>query len=604
MKFPSVQHLYRGLATVIKRFPLAFIFILIATVCWCYYIRIGYDYSDSSLRESLTSFLIRGISVANLGLTLTLALDLLAEKRKYSTPKKWINRLVAALVCTALFFLLNPEDHLADVYRLALLAFSFHLFVAFSPFMDKGGINGFWQFNKVLFLRFLTAALYSAALFAGLAMALVAIDGLFSVEIKWRVYMTVFAIITAGFSPIFFLAGVPREFEQLNEDASYPKGLKIFTQFVLIPLMTIYLAILFFYEIKIIVAWQLPKGLVSSLIIGYAVFGILSLLLIYPMKEKEGNSWIKLFSRFFYIMLLPLVLLLLLAVWKRVGPYGITESRYILALLALWLTGITFYFLYSKKQNIKLIPISLAILSLLAVYGPQSASGLSRYSQFARLKKVLKSGKKEDIAERPSIIRYLVSRHGLLVLQDLTPVNLSKIEQDINSKNLYRYAKESVKVDSAFSVFKVDENSEYKPEIQYTFSSPSGQFIGINGFDYMMMFNGYQTVEDQVFEGLKIKVERENDDANLTITIGDKEKLEVDIVKVFDESVALATGNKLKPGKNKNDFILPADKMTFTKKIGNYQFTYIASQISGNAKRSTAGYRWINGNGALLIKKL
>ena len=63
--------------------------------------------------------------------------------------------------------------------------------------------------------------------------------------------------------------------------------------------MSIYLVILFLYEMKIIVQWELPKGYVSYLILGYAIFGILSLLLVYLFRELEENKWIKWFQSFF-----------------------------------------------------------------------------------------------------------------------------------------------------------------------------------------------------------------------------------------------------------------------------------------------------------------
>ncbi|TCD12920.1 DUF4153 domain-containing protein [Pedobacter frigidisoli] len=604
MKLPSVQHLYQGLITVIKRFPVQSIFILLATLSWGYYINIS-DYDDNINNQSLQDLLIKIVVICNLGLTLTLALDLLAEKRGFKTSKKWIMRLLSVFFCLLLFFLLNPTEYFSDAVKIALLAFAFHLFVAFSPFMDHGNVNGFWQFNKVLFLRFLTAALYSVALYAGLAIALVAIDGLFGVEIRWKVYVTVFAVIAAGFSPIFFLAGVPANFVQLEEDSTYPKGLKIFTQFVLIPLMTIYLAILLFYEVKIIAIWSLPKGLVSSLIIGYSVFGILSLLLIYPMKEKEGNSWIKLFSRFFYIMLFPLIALLLLAVWKRIGPYGITESRYILVVVALWLLGITCYFLISKKQNIKIIPISLAILSLLAVYGPQSASTVSKYSQLARLKKVFNSKKVEDLKEKPLIVRYLVSRHGLKTLQGFTNRDLKMVELNINSKkNLYRYSRNEAKVDSALSILKVKENGDYQREVQYTFVTSNGELVNIKGYDFLLALNGYESLTEQTFEGIKIKIEKIEDNKNIAINIDNKNVIKIDIVQAFDEMVILAKANKLKTSSKNNEYVLPENKLSFSKTIGKYEFTYLANRITGNDKRTESRYRWLNADGFLLIRKL
>ncbi|MFD2285444.1 DUF4153 domain-containing protein [Pedobacter petrophilus] len=602
MKLPSLQHLYQGLIAVIKRFPVQCIFIIIATSCWAFYVNID-NYDNDSNHYRLLNLLVKAIFISNLGLALTLALDLLAEKKQFKLQKKWLIRTLAVLFCILLFFLFDLNNNFSDQLRIALLAFAFHLFVAFSPFMDQGHINGFWQFNKVLFLRFLTAALYSAVLYGGLSIALVAIDGLFNVNIRWQIYLTVFAIIAGGFSPVFFLAGVPRNFQQLDEDVSYPKGLKIFTQFVLIPLMTIYLAILLFYEIKIIISWSLPKGMVSSLIIGYTVFGILSLLLIYPMKDKEGNSWIKLFSRFFYTMLLPLIALLLLAVWKRVGPYGITESRYILIIIAIWLTCITAYFLFSKKENIKVIPISLAIITLLAVYGPQSASGLSGYSQLSRLKTIFNSKSTEALEEKPMIIRYLVSRHGLSVLQGFTKKDLGRIEEAINIKYFRRYAREEAAIDSAFSILKVSSEQSVNSSSEYSFTNSNHEFYDIKGYDYFMNINSYEDVQ-KVLEGVKIKVDRRSDNDIVVINLGDTEKITVDIAEIFDRAVAQADQEKLKPAKNTREFFVPEKEFSFSKTVNHYQFTYVIESIRGYKSRGNTKGGWFNVEAHLLIRKL
>ena len=37
-----------------------------------------------------------------------------------------------------------------------------------------------------------------------------------------------------------FLAGVPKDLSALEKETSYPKGLKAFTQFVFLPLITLY----------------------------------------------------------------------------------------------------------------------------------------------------------------------------------------------------------------------------------------------------------------------------------------------------------------------------------------------------------------------------
>jgi hypothetical protein len=108
---------------------------------------------------------------------------------------------------------------------------------------------------------------------------------------------------------------MPQPLSVLNQTQEYPKSLKVFTQYVLLPLTTIYLAILLAYEAKIIIEWSLPQSSVAVLILGYTVFGILSILLIHPIRNLEENRWINLFAKSFYLLMIPLLSLLLVSIY-------------------------------------------------------------------------------------------------------------------------------------------------------------------------------------------------------------------------------------------------------------------------------------------------
>lgn len=598
LKLPSIHSLWISFLKVVHRFPLQVIIAVAATIAWCVIVD-----TDKRIEEQLVVFLC----VSNLALTLLLAADLYAEANGLSLAKQWGMRLVAVLICTLLYFVLKPSFYLADVYRIGMMALAFHLLVAFAPFINKGTVNGFWQYNKSLFLRFLTSALYAAVLFAGLAIALVAIDGLFSVKISWRTYMRLFAVVTAGFTTIFFLAGIPANFEELDKKESYPKGLKIFTQYVLIPLMTIYLLILLVYEAKIIINWELPKGLVSTLILGYAVFGILSLLLIHPIKEKEGNGWIKLFSKFFYIMMIPLVILLLLAVWKRVGSYGITESRYVLVILAAWLSLITVYFLFSKRQSIKVIPVSLCILALLATYGPQSAFSVSKFSQVSRLKRLMSSTNKKDVKQQGEVIDYLVDRHGLTALQPFTKVDLNELEHKIELRDTTqsRYFIKSSKTDTAYALLKVkrvDNHSSYIDNKR--FESEAGSVVDVKGYDYVIPVEAYLDKNTLKINSVAVVVEKVRQYGNLKLTLG-KKTVEFNLRKMAKEAIMQFKTGRLKGDPNDIGLsYLPLEALSLTHQVNNMEIKLVITTLNTtiNIEDEEELNRWLSYNGYLLVR--
>lgn len=600
MKLPSVHTLWIHLKSTLARFPLQVLIAVVASAIWCCLVDPGKD------NQVLADRLLRILIVCNLVFTSSLAADLFSEINRYSLQKKWGLRLLTIAIGTALFFLLRPNLYLADVFRTGLLVFAFHLLVAFAPFLGRTNLNEFWQYNKSLFLRFLTSALYAFVLYAGLAVALLAIDGLFNVKIDWQVYMRLFAVVAAGFTTIFFLAGIPKDLPALDQEDSYPKGLKIFTQYVLIPLMTIYLVILLVYEVQIILKWELPKGLVSTLILGYAVFGILSLLLIYPIREKEGNGWIKLFSKFFYVMLLPLVVLLLLAVWKRVDSYGITESRYILTVLAVWLSFITGYFLISSKQNIKMIPLSLCLLALLATYGPQSAFSVSRYSQQLRLKKLTNATNKKDLAERAEVVDYLVDRHGLPSLQKFTSVNLTELEDRITQKGAKqsRYLVKERMKDTAFALLNVKKvGRSYLDHI--TLVPAAQEATEIKGYDYVVALDGYASITESKIKGQMLKISREENSRNLRVQIGNEPAVQLDVHTLVRKAVAEFKAGKLKEVAGADrEYELSPELLSIYQSTAHFEFKLVLYSLktATDVDNEQTMQSWLSYDGYLLIR--
>ena len=170
----------------------------------------------------------------------------------------------------------------------------------------------------------------------------------------------------------------------LESQKAYSRGVKLFTQYVLLPLEVVYLLILYVYTAKILIQWQLPQGGVAYLVMAFSVAGIFALLLLYPIRDSAEERWIRIFTRWFYLALFPLIVLLGVAIFRRIGEYGVTENRYLVAALAVWLTGITIYFLISKKDDIRWIPLSLFVASFLLAVGPWSIFAYSRQNQAKR----------------------------------------------------------------------------------------------------------------------------------------------------------------------------------------------------------------------------
>lgn len=382
MKLPSLSLLYKQAKNSAIRFPLTILSALFGVT-----IAITLIELEKSI-ENLFPYI-------NLMLCFALAIPLFYSVTVYAQKANklvWLYRSAAIILLILMYFSLPNTDETFNTsvpyIRYAIMNIAAHLLVSFIPYFNQKEENGFWQYNKTLFIRFLASLLYSGVLYLGIVLALVSLNLLFDIDIDDKLYFELFVVLAGLFNTWFFVAGTPQNFDELEQNRLYPKGLKIFTQFILLPLLCLYLLILYGYGAKIVLLWDWPKGLVSYLIVCVAVLGIFTLLLLHPFRKLSENTWIARFSRVYYFILVPLVVLLFIAITMRIGDYGITVNRYIILLLGVWLTIVCFYFI-SGKTNIKLIPISLFVLIILMSFGPWGMFSVSEKSQVKRLNRIL-----------------------------------------------------------------------------------------------------------------------------------------------------------------------------------------------------------------------
>lgn len=504
-KIPSLQNVLNETGYTLKRFPLPLLSSITAV-----FIAIYLTHADYEQLKSI-EYLWKIVMCCSLGLNLTLAAQLFSESKNLGKTKNvLLQSIIVAVIFTYYFLLPQFNDFtLKDAIRYALFNIGTHLLVSFSPFIANNQKNGFWQFNKSLFLRFITACLYTGVLYVGLALAILAIDELFKVSVNEKYYLDLWWILAGIFNTFFFLTGVPKQTQILEAETAYPKGLKIFTQFVLLPLVAIYLLILYAYGIKIVLSMELPRGWVSYLVIGFSVAGILSLLLIWPIRNEKDNNWIQITYKWFYRALYPLIILLCLAIYKRVSEYGITENRYFILIIAIWLTCIATYFLFSKIKNIKLIPISLCIIAFLSSFGPWGVFSVAERSQVNQLEKLLLEEKllvdgkvkksntllqNKNAQKIASIVNYLDKNHGFRAIEPWFSQNLDSLFVPKDSASEYVY-----KTGIVLDLMGVSNSMNYSLEGEkyfYIHSEYSNKAINVKGFDLYASYHQYFYAND------------------------------------------------------------------------------------------------------------
>ncbi len=416
MRFPSVESLIRSAAKTARRFPLALLAGAAAAAAGWWVVGSGGDAETRRQAERL-------LYAASLGLPAFIAAKLIVERHRLTGLSAVIPHAVAFALLAVVYGLRPDWAGPIAAERYVQISVGLHLLAAVSPYLGRGGQNGFWQFNRTLVLRFLTGAVFAGVLFGGLSIALVALDRLFGVDVAPETYGRLWFLTAFVFHPWFFLGGVPEDLEALEEDRSYPAVLKVFGQYILAPIVAVYLLILTIYLGKVLVTRVWPSGWIGWLVSSVAGAGILSLLILYPVRERRENRWVATYARWFFVVLLPSVAMLLMAAWKRIDQYGITERRYFLVVLALWLAAVSLYSIFRRDVSIKAVPATLCALAFLTLVGPWGAYAVAERSQTARLAGLLAAHDLpaalatpaaagdvpfEDRREISAVVRYLV----------------------------------------------------------------------------------------------------------------------------------------------------------------------------------------------------
>lgn len=383
-KLFSLEKLTQGIRLSLTKYPISILFAAIAAM-----LLIVITAAKWNDMEDLFAYIIG----CAMGISLFFAIHTSLENK---TWPGYVKGLVMVMGLGILWLIVsdikNQMDSGSDQSQ-AIQIFGYglltHLVVAFLPFIGNFKINAFWQYNKSLFIRAFTTVLYTGVLFAGISGAILAITQLFDVDFGSKIYAYLWYIMALPMSVIIFCAGVPTDINELESSTDLPKGLRIFVQFILIPLVVLYLLILYAYMGKIIVQWSLPQGWVTILIMVFSVLGMLAMLLVHPYQHQKENGWVKWYTKGYYIALLPLLILQYVAIFTRIGDYGFTAPRWAVLAITVWLTWITLYNVFFKGRNIVLIPLTLFITAFLFLLGPLSHKSISISSQTAKINRLL-----------------------------------------------------------------------------------------------------------------------------------------------------------------------------------------------------------------------
>lgn len=361
---------------------------------------------------------------------------LYAERKSWVYGRRFITELLGFVVITGFYALPIAFSFQPQLFVLALA-----ILVGLAPYFDLTTVQNasFWQFNHHLWLG-AGLAIVSAVLFAGgLSVIIWTLELLFDLDFPNSIHKNIWTIGLGLIAPLNWLSLTPDDFSinvpEGEQEEFTSRAVAVIVKYILVPLLLVYTAILYAYAVQIALDGVLPKGRLGPMVLTYGSIGTLTILFAWPSRVA-GGPFVAFFWRHWFWLTLGPVALLVLAAYKRIAQYGVTEERYLVMVAGIWLVVMAIWFMLRQKQrDIRLLPLSLCLLLMIASIGPWGAVGLSVQSQLSQLANLLeengrlKSGKivpvesgnklPRDIGNRvSSIIFYLQRQDRLDLLAD------------------------------------------------------------------------------------------------------------------------------------------------------------------------------------------
>lgn len=316
---------------------------------------------------------------------------------RLSATQRWATTLGTALLVGVYGIFVIDFQLASEGWRAAMLLAAAVCFVAAAPFFGvrlRGEADAAGADDRIAMMRAVTgrfilrligAALYCAALYAGLALAIGAVNTLFELGIQGEIFGHVAAWIFVALAPWIVAGGVDDFVAPVPPRSDVASVVHRMAAFLVPPLFALYALILYAYAVRIGITGEVPNNIVSPMVFAAGILALLALLLFDP---RPGGTAGERTLRAAPLMFVPLVVLGVFAITLRVGQYGWTEFRLLrlvlLVVLGLLAVGAAWLQFRRARFPLHIGPLALATALLLSAVGPWSVLAISRGSQQAR----------------------------------------------------------------------------------------------------------------------------------------------------------------------------------------------------------------------------
>ena len=381
-KYPS------QISTAFKRFPLAVAFAIFTTIAFIYVFE-----SHSLLTDSKLLFWLFFYPIAATMIALTISL-VQESRKKFSIIPHVVAEAVWLAVSIALtFYYVSTDNNTEITYVLVTGLFIYttvFLSIFIAPFFKQKDENGFWVFLMKNAKAAVIASAISAVLLIAIEGLLLGFFNLFDIKVSDKPFIYSAIICSCTIFPILFFSGIPSIDECLQEAPALNKFQTSANKFLFLPVISLYIILLYAYIAKIIIQWEMPKGMVSYLVSASMMLMLLRVTLTLPERINPKPSFEKTLLKILPAACIPLVILMSVGIMRRIADYGISEDRYYIAAVNIFYYIIIAILLIDKiKCKSRVIAIVFCSMFFILTNGPLSAINVTHRVWMGSIKDAL-----------------------------------------------------------------------------------------------------------------------------------------------------------------------------------------------------------------------
>lgn len=350
----SIPRLMHAVERAFVRFPISVIYFICAVIVLD--IAVWYGNIDDAYLYS-----------AVFGMTATLAVYLWCERYEShdSNPRyltMWSQVAINAVIIVDFIYLLtlgrscNAAEVAGHTAALAASAIA----VLFVPFRD--GQLREWMFTlRQLLSGGIAVTIGSIAGFAFLVMifALMALYRFGSNPVV-NVLFSLATVVSLSLTYVIFISRIP-ERDSIAVGASFQRITEVIGKYLLLPLLGLYMALLYGYALKILATWELPEGNVTIPVAVFVAEVLVVEFILWPVSLKKirpAGEYIKLLIP---LQTLPLLVLMSVGIGYRINEYGFTPDRLYALAFNIWCYVVMVGLIIDRCRHINWIPVSFAI---------------------------------------------------------------------------------------------------------------------------------------------------------------------------------------------------------------------------------------------------